>query len=79
LIGVATFSLEYAVDEPVNALEIGLPAIMRESPNMNKETLASKIGKSRATVTRLIKSMVECGKIRRVGSDKTGHWEIVDK
>ena len=55
------------------------PKKSRENPGINKETLASKTGKSRATVTRIIKLLTEHGKIKRVGSDKTGRWEIVDK
>ena len=34
--------------------------------------------KSRRTILREIKKLKECSIIRRVGSDRTGHWEIVE-
>ena len=40
--------------------------------------IAEKIGMSRATVTRALAKLVEIGAIQRVGSDKSGHWEIVE-
>ena len=46
-------------------------------PSYTKEELAEKIGKSRATVTRILAKLVDEGKIKRVGSNKTGHWEIL--
>ena len=65
--------------EPLNTLAMELLAMIRKNPGVNKEMLARKIGKSRATVTRIIRFLSESGKIKRIGSDKTGHWEIVDK
>jgi D-Tyr-tRNAtyr deacylase len=35
------------------------------------------IGKSRRTVARQIKQLQEDRVIRRVGSDKTGYWEVI--
>jgi len=88
---VVTFPLELVADEtkdepinepinePAKTLETELLAVIREKPTMTKEDFAREIGKSRATVTRIIHSLLEQGKIKRVGSRKTGHWEVVDK
>jgi len=67
------------INEPVKTLEEELLAVIRRKPTMSKEEFAHEIGKSRTTVTRIIQSLFEQGKIKRVGSRKTGHWEIVDK
>jgi predicted HTH transcriptional regulator len=40
------------------------------------DELALKLNKSRRTITRIIKNLQEDGTISRIGSDKTGHWEI---
>ena len=36
-----------------------------------------KTGLSRPTVTRALKSLQEMEMIRRIGSKKTGHWEVI--
>ena len=35
-------------------------------------------GKSRTTITRLIKELKQKNHLRRVGSDKKGYWEIIE-
>ena len=49
---------------------------IRKSPNIKQTKLAEIIGKSNRTVARVIENSP---RIRRVGSNRTGHWEIVDK
>lgn len=48
---------------------------IRKSPNISRESLAKLIGKSEKTVSRIINAS---SKIIRVGSKRTGHWEIID-
>lgn len=61
-------------DVPNSDEEIIIEAI-KQSPNITRERLANLLGKSEKTITRIIKSSK---KIKRVGSKRTGHWEIVD-
>lgn len=49
---------------------------IRKSPNIKQSKLAEIIGKSNRTVARIIKNSP---RIRRVGSNRTGNWEIVDE
>ena len=46
-------------------------------PYMSKMQIAKRTNMSRASVTRTLTKLVQMGKIRRVGSNKNGHWEIV--
>ena len=41
------------------------------------ETLRKKFGISRATVANYMKSLNEAGEVKRVGSDKDGHWDVL--
>jgi len=41
------------------------------------DIIANQVGKSRRTVIRIINDMKERGILRRIGSDKTGYWEIM--
>ena len=70
---------EIAQNEPVNEPLKRVLAVIKERPNLSKEKIAEKIGMSRATVTRALAKLVESGAIKRVGSDKTGHWEILSE
>lgn len=47
--------------------------------NVTRKEMADKIGKSVRSVARAIKELQESGRLRRVGSDKTGHWEVVNE
>jgi predicted transcriptional regulator len=50
----------------------------KEVPEMvTREEMAQEIGKSKATVQRCIKSLLEKGFIKRIGSNKTGYWVVV--
>lgn len=66
---------EIAQNEPLKKVL----AVIKERPNLSKEKIAEKIGMLRATVTRALAKLVESGAIKRVGSDKTGHWEILSE
>jgi len=41
--------------------------------------MADSIGIIRRTVAKHIKSLQEKGIIKRIGPDKGGHWEVVEK
>ena len=46
---------------------------------VNVPNLATMLGVSEKTVKRDIAAMQSVGLIKRVGSDKTGHWEVIKK
>lgn len=47
-----------------------------EEPGATYERLAEKCGVSRPTVARSVKHLQQQQLLKRIGSDKTGHWEI---
>lgn len=73
---------ESSENEPLNEpLSEPLNRIIQEikrNPGITKNDLAILLDCSRATITRQIQKLREKERIRRVGSDKTGHWEVVD-
>ena len=42
-------------------------------------SIASEINRSPITVLRVMKRLIEAGLARRVGSNKNGNWEIIEK
>lgn len=74
---------KYAVDEYVDELaflkkptkEDGILTIISKDPNATARDMAKILGVSERTVKRYLSSLTGKGLIKRVGSDKTGHWE----
>lgn len=48
-------------------------------PNITISTLSTKIGITTTAIENNIKSLKEVSLLKRVGSDKSGHWEIIDE
>lgn len=51
--------------------------LLDRAQKYSKSDIASKIGKSNATVQRAIKRLIKLGLIKRVGSNKTGYWVVI--
>lgn len=64
-------------NEPFDTVNDTVFSLIQASPEITADEISQKSSLSIATVKRRIKQLKEAGKIRRVGSDKTGHWEIV--
>ena len=51
--------------------------LLKEDGKYTYDRLSEAVGVTRETVRVSIRSLVEANLIRRIGPDKTGHWEIV--
>ncbi len=51
---------------------------LKTNPESTIDEIAKSISVSRETVKRSLKSLSEKGLIKRVSSDKTGYWEIIE-
>ena len=49
------------------------------NPSMTILELGTKISKSRTTTKRAIRRLQQLGHLKRVGPDKGGHWEVIEK
>ena len=65
------------VNDPVNDPVNDILEILRMHPEYSYKQIAQTIEKSEATVKRAIAKLKAKGSIRRIGSDKTGYWEII--
>ena len=50
---------------------------IKSNSRITYDALAVATGASRRTISREIKMLSQQGILRRIGSDKTGHWEVV--
>lgn len=71
------FKANDPINDIVNDTVKTILALIEQNPSITYEELTEKTGKSQRTISRLITELKEKNIIARVGSDKTGYWEIV--
>ncbi|GHV23934.1 transcriptional regulator [Planctomycetales bacterium] len=74
-IGDGTDGTEVGTDGTEN--ENRVLAMIAHDRKITFEKLSQETGFSRRTVSRIIKSLQEHGKLKRIGSARSGHWEIL--
>ena len=65
------------INLPVNKTCSRLLSLLAEHPDYTYEDLAREIGKTRETVRTSLRKLEALNLIRRIGSDKKGHWKIL--
>ncbi|MDR2670970.1 MAG: winged helix-turn-helix transcriptional regulator [Oscillospiraceae bacterium] len=75
----------FAVDETVSETvsetvnrQAKILAILAENPKITVRQIVEIFDLSRTTVSRELRSLKQANRIRRVGSDKSGHWHVVE-
>ena len=58
------------------ALEKKLMRVLKDNPHITQGDIVKMLDTSRATVQRMTKTLVEQGKIERIGGKRYGYWEI---
>lgn len=68
------------VNTPVNIEAMKTPEailhLLQNNSHLTRQQLAEQIGKDVRTIARAIAKLQQTGKLTRIGSDKTGHWEV---
>ena len=64
------------VNEPVNDVLKDILEFIKNNPGVKKPAIITHIGKSKATLTRYLKQLVERNYIEYKGSDKTGGYYL---
>lgn len=75
-----TLAQNAPVNAPVNVSGLKVPAailrLIQHNPHFTRQQLADRLGKDVRTIGRAIAKLQQAGKLKRVGSDKTGYWEL---
>ena len=64
------------INDYISDLEQAVLSCLRENPEMTNAELIVKTGKSQRTITRTLASLKGKGLITRIGSNKTGFWQV---
>jgi predicted HTH transcriptional regulator len=70
------FKENATVNATVNATQKKILEEIEKKRSITYDQLADLLKKERTTIYRNIKKMVEMNIIKRLGSDKNGHWEM---
>jgi len=62
--------------EPLNNIQIQLLKLIEVNPEISYERLSESLNKGRSTIMRQIQALKDLGILERVGSKKSGRWEI---
>ncbi|MBS3802794.1 MAG: winged helix-turn-helix domain-containing protein [Candidatus Thermoplasmatota archaeon] len=69
---------DVTVNVTVNDTQKKILKEMRKKPGITYDELAEIVNKSRRTIIRQVKDLREKGLVKRIGSDKSGHWKIIN-
>lgn len=64
------------INDHISDLEQAVLTCLRDKPDMTNAGLIEKTGKSQRTITRVLSALKSKGLIVRVGSNKTGYWQV---
>lgn len=53
--------------------------LLKEDPTQTREILAQKTGKTVRTIQRALDKLSKEGRIKRIGSNKAGYWEVMNE
>jgi predicted HTH transcriptional regulator len=53
-------------------------SLIQQDNKITAKEISERLKMSLSTVKRKIKDLKDNGKIERIGSDKTGHWKIIE-
>jgi ATP-dependent DNA helicase RecG len=69
-------ALHRPVKTPVKT-PVKILALLAANPQLTLAEVASHIGKSLSAVERAASRLVKAGRLKRVGPQKGGHWEVI--
>jgi len=67
------------VNEPVSERQLNVISLIRNNKSISINELAEKCNVGRETIKRDLKQLRKLNLLKRVGSDKAGYWEIIQK
>ncbi len=65
------------INDKINALDEAIIREIKKNKFIRIAELSQTIGKSEPTIHRHIDALVKSGLLKRVGSRKTGYWDII--
>ncbi len=71
-------TINETINETLKYADHPLIGLLRENPEMSYDEMAERLNKGRSTIYRNIMKLRKEKKLKRVGSRKTGYWEVCE-
>lgn len=72
-------TLNNTLDDTLNdTLEVRVLTLLKANPKMTQQEIGETLGISIASVKRVMKKLIEAGKIQREGGRKIGTWRVME-
>jgi ATP-dependent DNA helicase RecG len=68
--------INVSLSDLFHEVQVRILELISGNPHISYDNLAERLSKDRSTVMRNIGKLKELGALRRVGSPKTGHWQV---
>ena len=65
------------VCDKINKTQVKMIELVRDNPNITISQFSTKLGLSEPAIKKNLKQLKESGHIQRIGSNKTGYWEVI--
>lgn len=75
----ATVNATVSTKPTINATERAVLQLIENNNCITYDEMAAALQKDRSTIYRTIKKLTSKGLLTRKGSDKAGHWEIIEE
>lgn len=67
------------IDASLTDLQVQIVGLIRHTPTISYDDLVTKMGRDRSTIMRNIQKLKKIGLLIRIGSKKTGQWEVTEQ
>ena len=66
------------VSDKINKTQAKMIEMIRDNPNIIISQFSTKLGLSEPAIKKNLKQLKESRNIQRIGSNKTGYWEVIE-
>ena len=66
------------VSDKINKTQAKMIEMIRDNPNIIISQFSTKLGLSEPAIKKNLKQLKESRHIQRIGSNKTGYWEVIE-
>jgi len=76
--GILADTVNDTVKPQIDTVNDTVFSFIKQDNKITAKEMSERLKMSLSTVRRKIKELRDNGKIERIGSDKTGHWKIIE-
>jgi ATP-dependent DNA helicase RecG len=72
----AEYAPNHPKNAPISAIQVQIMHLIASDKAMSYDDMAKQLSKDRSTIMRNVQRLKGLGYLRRIGTNRSGHWEI---